>query len=245
MNTLIGDGTPLDPLFFNGQQLWLGVTVDGDPEATPRQPTLPVPYAMGLTPGAIISGTTGASPATLVVRNLGAGDALRVEGSTSLIGNLSVSGSLVGGTHSHDASYYNKTQTDSRYVNADGGDTMLNKDTNPALMVENIGGGQGVVATAAGNIALRGETGQHRQELAGVMGVAGWTNTMLARGGYAGVYGKTLTPTGWPASATQMPSGSMARAAAATACYGSGRRQPGRGHVRHRQLLWRLRRPAE
>ena len=167
---------------------------------------------MGLTPGAVISGTTGASPATLVVRNLGAGDALRVEGSSSLMGNLSVSGSLVGGTHSHDASYYNKTQTDSRYVNADGGDTMLRKDTNPTLMVDNNGGGQGVVATSSGNIALRGDTGSIANELAGVMGVAGWTNTMLAPGGYAGVYGKSANAHG-VAGVSDMPSGSTARVA--------------------------------
>ena len=146
---------------------------------------------MGLTPGAIISGTTAASPATLVVRNLGAGDALRVEGTTSLNGNLSVSGSLVGGTHSHDASYYNKTQTDSRYVNADGGDSMLNKNANPALMVENSDVGPGVVATSAANIALRGETGSTAQDMAGVFGVAGPTSTMLPGGAYAGVYGKS------------------------------------------------------
>ena len=58
---------------------------------------------------------------------------------------------------------------------------MLSKDTNPTLTVEENGVGQGLVATSRGNIAVRGETGSIANELAGVMGVAGWTNTMLPR----------------------------------------------------------------
>jgi len=43
----------------NGQQLYLGIQVEGDPEMTPRQAILPVPYAWSLRPGANISGTVG------------------------------------------------------------------------------------------------------------------------------------------------------------------------------------------
>jgi hypothetical protein len=41
-----------------GQQLYLGITVETDPEMTPRQGIYPVPYASSLRPGAIISGST-------------------------------------------------------------------------------------------------------------------------------------------------------------------------------------------
>ncbi len=42
---------------FYGQQLYLGITVSGDTEMTPRQAIYPVPYALSLIPGAIINNT--------------------------------------------------------------------------------------------------------------------------------------------------------------------------------------------
>jgi len=99
-NTTLGDEAPLDQGLFDGRELWLGVKVGADGEATPLQPVLPVAYAMGLVPGAQISTTSG-SPA-LGVSNAGAGDALQVDGTTTLDGDLSVSGSLIGGSHTHD-----------------------------------------------------------------------------------------------------------------------------------------------
>lgn len=47
---------------FNGQQLYLGIEVGTDGEMTPRQPVYPVPYAVSLKPGAVISGTIGSAP---------------------------------------------------------------------------------------------------------------------------------------------------------------------------------------
>ena len=40
---------------FNGQMLYLGIKVGTDPEMTPRQVIYPVPYALSLRPGAVIS----------------------------------------------------------------------------------------------------------------------------------------------------------------------------------------------
>ncbi len=40
-----------------GQKVWLGITVGSDAEMTPRQVIYPVPYALTLKPGALISGT--------------------------------------------------------------------------------------------------------------------------------------------------------------------------------------------
>ena len=53
---------------INGQQLYLGIRVGSDPEMTPRQAILPVPYAWSLRPGANISGTI-ADDAILHVEN--------------------------------------------------------------------------------------------------------------------------------------------------------------------------------
>ena len=41
---------------FEGDQLYLGVKVGADPEMTPRQPILAVPYAFNVKPGAVIKG---------------------------------------------------------------------------------------------------------------------------------------------------------------------------------------------
>jgi hypothetical protein len=42
---------------IEGQKLWLGITVGSDAEMTPRQVIYPVPYAVTIRPGALISGT--------------------------------------------------------------------------------------------------------------------------------------------------------------------------------------------
>jgi len=41
---------------FEGDQMYLGVKVGADPEMTPRQPILAVPYAFNVKPGAVIKG---------------------------------------------------------------------------------------------------------------------------------------------------------------------------------------------
>lgn len=98
-STLLGDTTSLDQDLFNGQALWLGVTVSSDLEAIPRQKVLPVVYALSLVPGAVISSTS--SSPVLRVNNTGSGEALHVGGPTVLSGNLTVSGNLTGGSHTH------------------------------------------------------------------------------------------------------------------------------------------------
>ena len=46
-----------DQSHFDGRELWLGVQVEADPEMTPRHGLRPVPYALSLVPGAVISGS--------------------------------------------------------------------------------------------------------------------------------------------------------------------------------------------
>jgi hypothetical protein len=64
---------------FDGTRLWLGVRVTGEDEMVPRHQIRPVPYALSLRPGAIISRTSEASALTLV--NNGFGPALSLQGS--------------------------------------------------------------------------------------------------------------------------------------------------------------------
>ena len=52
-NTGIDFGTD----YFDGRELWLGVTAKPDSEMTPRQELRPVPYALSLVPGADIIGS--------------------------------------------------------------------------------------------------------------------------------------------------------------------------------------------
>ena len=52
-NTEIYGCSPSD---INGEQLYLGIEVEGDGEMMPRQPLYPVPYAFSLVPGASLTG---------------------------------------------------------------------------------------------------------------------------------------------------------------------------------------------
>ena len=67
-STNMGDVTPLTADLFNGQALWLGLTVESDAEASPRQQITVVPYAAGLMPGAKVAGDS-ASPVLSVENN--------------------------------------------------------------------------------------------------------------------------------------------------------------------------------
>ncbi|MGD2147408.1 MAG: hypothetical protein PVH41_12000 [Anaerolineae bacterium] len=141
-STALGDTAALNPALFNGQALWLGVKVGADAEATPRQMILPVAYALSLVPGAQISTTS--SSATFSVSNAGSGDALQIDGATTLNGDLSVSGSLSGGSHAHsgdditagtvaearvDASIARDSEIVPTVLNNDGAGSGLDADT--------------------------------------------------------------------------------------------------------------------
>jgi hypothetical protein len=51
-SVLLGSVTPLTPSEFSGTDRWLGVTVGGDPEMTPRQRIASVPFALKAPPTA-------------------------------------------------------------------------------------------------------------------------------------------------------------------------------------------------
>jgi hypothetical protein len=57
-NGLFNTTVNVPPEFFNGVAVWMRVKVD-DEWLDPRREILPVPYALGLVPGVVVSGTTG------------------------------------------------------------------------------------------------------------------------------------------------------------------------------------------
>ena len=65
---LVNVALDVDPEEFNGQALWLAITVDGQ-LLSPRQEMRPVPYAMSVRPGAVIDGDL--SDSALTVNNQG------------------------------------------------------------------------------------------------------------------------------------------------------------------------------
>jgi hypothetical protein len=115
-STLLGDTVALDQAIFNGQELWLGVKVGTDNEATPRQQLLPVAYALSLVPGAAIQADS--SSAALQLANVGGGEALHASGPTVLDGDLTISGSLSGGSHGHSGNDITSGTVGEAYVDA-------------------------------------------------------------------------------------------------------------------------------
>ena len=71
---LFNTAIAFDTSYFDGRELWLGVAVGTDSEMTPRQELRPVPYALGLKPGACVNG--GGGTTALMVNNWGGGFAL-------------------------------------------------------------------------------------------------------------------------------------------------------------------------
>jgi hypothetical protein len=94
---------------FDGRQLYLGITVENDPEMIPRQFIDNVPYAWSLRPGAVISATMG-SNAILHIENWAInGRGLRAYG----MSETGVNYGVVGGSRSPDgfAGYFYNTGT--------------------------------------------------------------------------------------------------------------------------------------
>ncbi len=87
-NGYFSEELDVDQALFNGQPLWLGVQVAGDSEMSPRQKILPVPYALGVVPGASVYGSELSS--ILTISNTGS-----ISG-TSDIGNDATFSSLAG-----------------------------------------------------------------------------------------------------------------------------------------------------
>jgi hypothetical protein len=179
--------------------------VGSDAEATPRQRLLPVAYALGLVPGAAVRADS--SSAALQLTNLGSGEGLRVDGQTTLTGDLEVSGSLTGGSHSHgggditsgtvaeariDAALTRDSEVMSRVLAGDGAGSSLDADLLDGQQASDFAGanhghwgaswsGSGTGLTLAGGTTGLGATGSNR-------GVSGTGTT--------GVYGSSSAYSG-------------------------------------------------
>ena len=77
-NTVLGDVQLLALSIFNGQDLWLGVTVGADPETTPRQRILPMPYAIYARKADTVDGLQGADLQRRVSGTCASGNTIRV-----------------------------------------------------------------------------------------------------------------------------------------------------------------------
>jgi len=77
-NAILGDVTSLPAGIFTGQDLWLGIKVGADPETSPRQQLLPMPYAIYAKNADTVDSMEGADLQRRVSGTCGSGNAIRV-----------------------------------------------------------------------------------------------------------------------------------------------------------------------
>jgi len=115
-----------DPKVIDGRALWLGTKVGSDPEMTPRQEIRPVPYALSLRPGAVITGDAGANPSLKVI-NTGANVAALIAGTTGtnspalFASALGVSSPAVYASSPNDIGVYGSGKTGAYFTTSQGG----------------------------------------------------------------------------------------------------------------------------
>jgi hypothetical protein len=202
--TLLGDTTALPTGLFTGQNLWLGIKVGADAEATPRQRLAPVAYAMysdnadrldgqdspffrnatNINAGTLAEARIDAAITrdnevmTIVKANDGAGSGVDAD---LLDGQDSTAFAIA--SHNHDTRYYTQAQSESQYVNATG-DTMSGSSANPILSVTQSGAGASGYFSSTTSYGVHGETASNANGIAGVRGTAG-----LPGVGITGKYG--------------------------------------------------------
>lgn len=132
-STLLGDTTPLNLTIFDGRELYLGVTISGDPETTPRQ-------RIGYSAYAIYAQTAVAATTANSATTAGNADTLDGQDSTAFAPTV----------HEHD----------SQYVNVTGPETLSGNNANPILSVTQSGAGNGIQGiTASTSVAKAGVYG--------------------------------------------------------------------------------------
>ncbi len=146
--TFLGDAVALDLSDFDGEPLWLSVTVGADPEATPRQRVTHVAYALHAEDADTVDGQEAAEFAaavhdhaaadiasgTLATDRFSAYDDLAAE---NKIG--SGNDQVASGGHDHDERYYTESESEGRYVNDNAGEVgdadVVNGGLSPAKIV--------------------------------------------------------------------------------------------------------------
>jgi hypothetical protein len=130
---------------ITGQKLWLGVKVGGDQEMTPRQVVYPVPYAISLVPGAVISDGT-VYPVLEVVSTHSSGRAVRAYALATSGANYGVVGASKS-SNGYGGYFYNENSG-----------TGLYGSGSPGVLGESSGFGYGLVGRAgAFGAGVKGE----------------------------------------------------------------------------------------
>lgn len=175
----------VDPGDFNGQALWMQLTVSGQ-TLSPRQEILPAPYALSLRPGADISGEPPAwSEGVLDVEMTGSWPAGRSIAGLAPSTGTAIYADANGGTglYAHSEGAYgvwgSSTASWGGYFTSDSGygirvDTSGTSHYDHGAYITSQGG-YGVYAQSAENMAVRGEAGDvsGMVQPMGPVGVAG------------------------------------------------------------------------
>jgi len=172
----------ITPDDFNGQPLWLAITVDGQ-LLSPRQELLPVPYALSLRPGAVIRADQ-AGPVLSLDNQGGNG----VAGSTT--DDTAYQSAGVYGWSAHDRTFGVLGRSDMGI--AVEGSISSQNNTNSAVVGYNTGGGSGVEGYSVNAHGVYGHTISDSNANAGVSGYAS-----AQSGETYGVYGQTDSGTDW------------------------------------------------
>jgi hypothetical protein len=136
--------------YYNGQALFVGVQVEGDAEMSPRHYLRPVPYALSLRPGAVVSGEVASAQPALKVVNTGAGNAVR--GANDSASAAAVAGVNVG---SGPGGYFDSAGDYALYVDGDlfvNGSVWSKSYRNVIVVAKGDGGDYTSIQSALDNI---------------------------------------------------------------------------------------------
>jgi hypothetical protein len=141
----------VDAGLFDGQELWLGVQVEGDPlELEPRQPMLPAPYALSLRPGASVRGALDEPVIQAENHGLGVGIVGRSTGGHGVEGT-SIDAAGVYGQSVNTAGFFTSTLSYGVHANTFSEDPEV-----AAVLGDNHGMGHGVVGLSLDGFAVAG-----------------------------------------------------------------------------------------
>ncbi len=173
---LLGDSTTFPTEHFNGQALYLGVAVGGDPEATPRQRLASVAYAIyaekANTANSATTATTAATADSAnMANNASNADKLDNQDSTAFASSM----------HDHDATY----------LNTNSPEVMSGSSASIMLEVKNDGTGLAGKFIGAQDYGVMGHTNSTTPGHSGVYGTAGPTAGVSTPANEAGVLGRS------------------------------------------------------
>ncbi|MCC6142339.1 MAG: hypothetical protein IT368_00895 [Candidatus Hydrogenedentes bacterium] len=208
LQTSLGDTVVLPKELFTGGSLWVGVTVEPDPEAKPRQRLTPVPFALNST---YLGGKAAADYAPALhehdAADLGSGTLDDARIPTSIARETNVFGLVAGADGSGSgldadlldgldsgAFALNGHDHTGVYLNKVGPDTMSANSPEPVLQVNQAGPGPAGEFTALDQDGIVGTTGALSGIGSGVHGVA--TLSGLSTGSQQGVLGESLNGMG-------------------------------------------------